>query len=96
MLTAGCGYMVWLKLKSDPALGDVQAWGGDLGFVLLLGFVALSGLLLYALGQTVVMPSLLALHLGSVLAFFLLTPFSKMVHSFFRLAALIRNADVEK
>jgi len=96
LLTAGCGYMVWLKLKSDRALGDVQAWGGDLGFVLLLGFVALSGLLLYALGQTALMPSLLALHLGSVLAFFLLTPFSKMVHGFFRLAALIRNADIEK
>ena len=35
---------------------------------------------------------LLALHLGSVLAFFLLTPYSKMAHGFYRLAALVREA----
>ena len=32
---------------------------------------------------------LLPLHLGTVLTLFLLRPFSKMVHGFFRLAALI-------
>ena len=30
--------------------------------------------------------------LGAVLAFFLLTPFTKMAHGFYRLAALIRDA----
>ena len=53
---------------------------------------ARSGLVLYALGSTALMPALLALHLGSVLAFFLLTPYSKMAHGFYRLAALVREA----
>ncbi len=92
LLTLGCAGMVVLKRKSDRALGDAQAWGGDFGFILLLGFVGFSGLVLYALGATPFMPSMLALHLGAVLAFFLLTPYTKMTHGFFRLAALIKDA----
>jgi citrate/tricarballylate utilization protein len=39
-------------------------------------------------------PGLLAVHLGVVLAFFLLAPYSKMVHGFYRLAALVRDAQI--
>ncbi len=92
LLTVGCISMVLLKQKSNRNLGDVSAWGGDIGFILLLGFVALSGLVLYAFGSSALMPALLAVHLGSVLAFFLLTPYTKMAHGFYRLAALIRDA----
>lgn len=59
---------------------------------MLLGFVAFRGLALYALGTTGMMPMLLALHLGAVLSFFLLTPYTKMAHWFHRLAALARYA----
>lgn len=92
LLTLGCGYMAWLKHRSDRSLGDAKAWGGETGFTLLLGFVGLSGLVLYAGGQSVLMPTLLALHLGAVMAFFVLMPFTKMVHGFYRLAALVRDA----
>lgn len=92
LLTVGCISMVALKLKSDRALGDAKAWGGDIAFIALLGFVGFSGLVLYALGSTAAMPALLAIHLGAVLAFFLLTPFTKMAHGFYRLTALIRDA----
>ncbi|NOE34148.1 tricarballylate utilization 4Fe-4S protein TcuB [Ruegeria sp. HKCCD7318] len=92
LLTIGCGAMALLKQKSDRDLGDPSAWGGDIGFILLLGFVGLSGLVLYAMGSTQMMPALLAVHLGSVLTFFLLMPFAKMAHGFYRLAALIRDA----
>lgn len=92
LMTLGCIGMIVLKLKSDRDLGDAQAWGGDFAFIALLGFVGLSGLVLYALGATAWMPALLAIHLGAVLTFFLLTPFTKMAHGFFRLAALIRDA----
>ncbi|MSU90241.1 tricarballylate utilization 4Fe-4S protein TcuB [Rhodobacteraceae bacterium 2CG4] len=92
LLTLGCAGMVALKLRADRNLGAPSAWGGEIGFVLLLGFVALSGLLLYVLGQTGLMPALLVAHLGAVLAFFLLTPFTKMAHGFYRLAALAREA----
>lgn len=92
LLTLGCIAMVVLKLKSDRELGDVQAWGGEIGFIALLGFTGFSGLALYGAGGTALMPALLAIHLGAVLSFFLLTPFTKMAHGFYRLAALLRDA----
>ncbi len=92
LLTLGCGWMSILKIRSDPELGDSRAWRGEIGFIMLLGFVALSGLVLYAFGKTALMSALLAIHLGSVLTFFLLTPYTKMVHGFYRLAALVRFA----
>ena len=91
-MTLGCIEMIRLKLRADPALGATAAWGGETAFIALLGFVGASGLCLYALGQTGFMPALLVLHLGSVLAFFLLMPFSKMAHGFYRLAALAADA----
>lgn len=92
MLTVGTIWMVMLKYRADPELGAPSAWGGEVAFILQLGFVAFSGLMLYALGTTVLMPTLLALHLGGVLSFFLLMPFTKMAHGFYRLAALVRDA----
>lgn len=91
LLTVGTVGMAMLKLKADRNLADAKAWGGEMAFVLLLGFVGFSGLMLYALGGTALMPVLLALHLGAVLSFFLLTPYSKMAHGFYRLTALIRE-----
>jgi citrate/tricarballylate utilization protein len=50
------------------------------------------GLMLYAVTGSMLVGPMLAIHLGTVLAFFLTTPYSKMVHGFYRLAALIRDA----
>ena len=96
LLSLGTLAMIMLKRKADPGLGDQRVWGGEMGFVVLLFFVSTSGLVLYLLGQTVLLSVLLALHLGSVLAFFLLTPYSKMMHGFFRLAALTRDAQIKQ
>lgn len=90
-LSAGSAWMVLLKLRADKTLAAPSAWGGEIEFIALLGAMALTGLLLFVLGSTAAMPTLLAVHLGTVLTFFLLTPFSKMAHAFYRLAALIRD-----
>jgi citrate/tricarballylate utilization protein len=92
LMVIGAGGLAWLKTKADPALGAAKAWGGEMAFILLLALVAGSGLLLYGLGGTAAMPALFALHLASILVLFLLMPFSKMVHGFFRLTALIVEA----
>lgn len=84
--------MMHLKAKSAPELQAPEVRGGEFGFILLLFTVSASGLALYALGRGAALEPLLALHLGAVLAFFLLTPYSKMAHGFYRLAALVRDA----
>jgi citrate/tricarballylate utilization protein len=47
---------------------------------------------LLALRETGAMGILLAIHLGTVLALFIVLPYSKFVHGIYRLAALIRYA----
>ncbi len=90
--TLGLG---WLKLQADPGLADRRVWGGEMGFIVLLFLVSSSGLALYLLAASPWLAELLAFHLGAVLAFFVLMPFSKMVHGFYRLAALIREQQLQ-
>ncbi len=92
LLCAGTSGLALLKLNADKALGAKAAWSGEMGFISLLFLVSFSGLLLYWLRDSAALVPLLAAHLGSVLAFFLLMPYTRMVHGFYRLAALIKDA----
>lgn len=92
LLTLGCAGLLVLKSKADASLGTSDMRGGETAFVLLLGATGLTGLALYAATDTTAMPALLAIHLGTVLAFFITMPYTKMVHGFFRMAALVRDA----
>ena len=96
LLCLGTAGLAYLKTKADPKLGAPKVWGGEMAFVLLLFAVSATGLLLYAATGTTVVSVLLPLHLGMVLALFLLTPYSKMMHGFYRLAALTRDAAVQR
>ena len=92
MLSAGTAGLAVLKLRADNDLADARVWGGEMGFVLLLFVVSTTGLALYAGAESAWLLELLALHLGAVLAFFLLMPYTKMVHGLYRLAALTADA----
>ena len=96
LLCAGTLGLAVLKLKADPKLGATSAWGGEMGFVLLLFLVSASGLALYWFGETSALQALLVIHLGAVFAFFLLMPYTKMMHGFFRLAALLRDKNEQR
>lgn len=92
LLCIGTLGLAVLKTRADASLGSKRVWGGEMAFVLLLFLVSLTGLVLYAATGSSLVAGLLALHLSSVLAFFLLLPFTKMVHGFYRLAALVAEA----
>ncbi len=92
LLCLGTAGLAWLKTKADRNLGAPAAWGGEMAFVLLLFAVSASGLMLYAATGSATVGWLLPVHLATVLTFFLLTPYSKMAHGFFRFAALVRDA----
>lgn len=96
LLVIGTIGLGWLKTKADPELGAKRVWGGEMGFIALLGFTAASGLALYAATGRAVMPTLLVLHLGAVATLFLLLPYTKMVHGFFRLTALIAEEAIKR
>lgn len=92
LLCLGTAGLMALKRRGRADLQDTRVRGGEFAFTLLLFLTGASGLALYALRGTAALEPLLALHLGAVLTLFLLTPYSKMAHGFYRLAALVRDA----
>ena len=89
-LLIGPAGLLWVKLQSDPRPMLQKQFGMDYAFLALLFFVSLTGFLLLGLRETSAMGVHLALHLGFVLALFLVLPYSKFVHAIYRFAALIR------
>jgi citrate/tricarballylate utilization protein len=94
-LLVGTAGLFWLNLQRHPQHGDASQKPMDLGFIALLFSVSLSGLLLWLLRGFALMPFLLALHLGTVMALFLTLPYSKFAHGAYRSAALLKWA-IEK
>ncbi len=88
----GAGGLTGIKIAGDPNPTARNALGADYGLLSLLLLVAASGLLLLVFRETAAMSVLLAIHLGIVLSFFLLLPYSKFVHGGYRAAALLRAA----
>jgi len=94
-LLLGTAGLFKLNLQRHPLHGDEAQKPMDLGFIALLFFISLSGLALWLGRSSVAMPTLLALHLGVVMALFATLPYGKFAHGIFRTAALLRFA-VEK
>lgn len=91
LLVGPTGLLVQRR-RRDPSLGDPAQDGLDQSFIVLLFLAALTGLLLLVLRERVVMGALLVVHLGAVLALFLILPYGKFVHAVYRTAALVNYA----
>jgi citrate/tricarballylate utilization protein len=89
-LLVGPAGLLWLKSRRDPELADRSQDGMVVAFIALLFFVSLTGLALLYLRETRAMGTLLAVHLGFVLALFVTLPYGKFVHALYRFAALAR------
>lgn len=89
LLLGTCG-LLWLNVKRHPLHGDPAQKPMDRGFILLLILTTFTGLVLLALRGTVVMPTVLAVHLGVVMALFLTLPYGKFAHGIYRSAALLK------
>jgi citrate/tricarballylate utilization protein len=95
MVVGGVG-MIWLKVIGDAEPAARRVLGGEYALLFLLVLVAATGLLLLMLRATPAMGIALAVHLGFVLALFLLMPYSKFVHGLYRAVALWRAARERK
>ncbi|WP_025596653.1 tricarballylate utilization 4Fe-4S protein TcuB [Burkholderia sp. WSM2230] len=91
-LIAGPAGLLWLNMKRNPERGDTRQRPMDRGFIALLLLTSASGLALLALRTTAAMPSLLAIHLGIVMALFATLPYGKFAHGVFRSAALLKSS----
>jgi len=91
-LLIGTTGLLILKLVRDPVPAARELLGADVALLLLLAAVAATGLVLLALRDGAAMGILLAVHLGFVLALFLVLPYGKFVHGIYRLGALVHYA----
>lgn len=91
-LLVGPAGQLWLRGRRSPEMQDPAEGGMDVAFIVLLFLTSATGLLLLALRETAAMGTLLAIHLGAVLALFLTMPYGKFAHAVYRCAALLRFA----
>lgn len=91
-LLVGPAGLLSLNLKRNAERGDARQRPMDRGFIVLLLLTSASGLALLALRATSAMPSLLAIHLGIVMALFATLPYGKFAHGIFRSAALLKSS----
>lgn len=89
LMLCGSSGMVWLRLSGDPAPTAPRLVGPNVALLALLALLPLTGLFLLALRDTAAMGFALAVHLGFVLALFIMAPYSRLVHGAFRVAALL-------
>jgi citrate/tricarballylate utilization protein len=89
-MVIGTSGLLWLRARRHPAHRDATLRPMDIGFIAILFLVASTGLLLVVAKGTHALPIALAVHLATVMAFFLLMPYSKFAHGFFRAAALLK------
>jgi citrate/tricarballylate utilization protein len=89
LLIGPAGQLV-LRARRDPALTDDAGVGLDDAFIVLLMLTSLTGLILLVLRDDRMMPVLLIVHLGVVLALFVTLPYGKFVHGLYRAVALIK------
>jgi len=94
LLVGSLGLWILRRLR-DVALTDEAQHGLDESFLALLFLTTLTGLALLVLRHEPVMPWLLVVHLGTVLALFVTLPYGKFVHGLYRAAALLVAGGVE-
>jgi citrate/tricarballylate utilization protein len=91
-LVAGPMGQWWQRRRRDPALAEPTQRGMDDALLLLLWLTSVTGFALLVLRATPLMPPLLLVHLGVVLALFVTLPYGKFVHGLYRVIALIHDA----
>ena len=91
-LVIGPAGLLWLNIRRHPLHAEPRQQTMDRSFIALLLATSITGLALLFFRATAAMPLLLAVHLGIVLALFLLLPYGKFVHATYRCAALLKYA----
>lgn len=85
-----------LKLIADREIVDEKSVSMDYAFLFMLFISSFSGLLLMFVRESALLSYALWFHLSCIMVFFLMIPYSKFVHIFYRFIALLKyNAQEE-
>ena len=82
-LLLGSASLFKLNLQRHPLQGDAAQKPMDRGFIALLFLTSLTGLVLWLGRGTALLPAMLAVHLGVVMALFATLPYGKFATAFF-------------
>ncbi len=94
LLCIGSLGLFFLKLNADKDIIDEESVAMDYVFIFMLFIASFSGLVLMFLRESYLLSYALYFHLSTVLVFFILMPYSKFVHMFYRFIALLKfNAE---
>lgn len=97
LLCVGVIFMLYLKMIADKNIVDSKSVSMDFALLGMLFIVSFSGLVLMLLRQSELLSVLLYFHLSTVLALFVLIPYSKFIHVFYRFLALVKyNMDEQE
>lgn len=97
LLCIGTLGLLSLKLSADKRILDKTSIQMDYVLILMLFVVSFTGLLLMFLRESEYLSPLLWLHLSCILSLFVLMPYSKFVHIFYRFVALLKyNVEEEE
>lgn len=87
----GTTALIRLKWRSDERPAEARMISKDYGFLCSLLLVNVTGMLTLALRESTLLGAILAVHLGTLVAFFLTMPYGKFVHFVYRYGALVRH-----
>lgn len=96
-LCIGVAGLFALKLKADKNIVDENSVSMDYALLAMLFIVSFGGLVLMCLKESAYLPCLLYFHLSTVFALFVMIPYSKFIHVFYRFIALVKyNMDEQE
>jgi citrate/tricarballylate utilization protein len=90
MIIGSTGLLV-LKLRASRGLIAPSMLRMDTAFLIVFGLVSITGMLLLALRDTRLMPSMLLVHLATLAALYATIPYGKFAHVVYRLLVLFQN-----
>jgi citrate/tricarballylate utilization protein len=90
-LVVGSFVLTMEKSRADPAATDAASVLREYGFLFALFLLGVGGLVTLLTRSTPVYGVVLALHLATVFACFVLAPFTKFTHALYRFLALVRD-----
>jgi citrate/tricarballylate utilization protein len=90
-MIVGTTGLLWLKGRSDRALGAAAMLQMDVAFLVVLDLASITGLLTLALRATPLLGTMLVLHLAVLAALYVTAPYGKFVHWVYRLAAILQH-----